>query len=453
MNINSEKIDELNAVLTLSVSKDDYAEKVNKVIKDYRKKSNIKGFRPGKAPEGLIRKMYGKSVLLDEVNKLISESISNYIRDEKLKILGEPLPSENQEPIDFDNHEDFEFKFDIAVAPEIEVKLSKKDKVPYYSIKVDKDMQEKQTDHYLSKFGKFVDVEEVTSGEMIKGNIRQVDASEDKEPVIAEDVTISLEVMKDKEIKESFKGKKPGEEITFDLRKAYPSDVEISSMLKIEKEQAKDISGNFELEIKSIQKFEKAELNQELFDNAFGEGTIKTKEEFNKKIIEELKGSLEKESDYRFIFDAKDKLISKFKPKLPEAFLKRWLKAANEGKLTEEHIDNEFDAFLKDLQWQLIKDAIITENEIKVEPEEALEMAKELTKMQFQQYGMSYIPDEHLENYAQEIMKKDEERKKIYEKKFEDKVVDFVKDTVKLDKKEVSSDDFQKIWEKDSKKK
>ena len=454
MNIVREDKNDLTAVLKVQITEKDYSEKVENTLKDYRKKARIDGFRPGKVPAGLVKKMYGKGILIEEVNKLISESLTNYIRDEKLNILGEPLPSKDQKTIDFDTDSEFEFLFDIALSPEVEVKLSKKDKVPYYDIKVDKKLLETHTDNYARKFGEFKDVDETTDKEMLSGNFTQLDA-EDKvleDGIKADDVRITIEYIKDEEIKTVFGGKKIGDNVIFDVRKAYPSDSEIASMLKIDKEVAKNLTGNFQFEITKIQKFDKAEINQDLFDKAFGKDVLKSVDEFNAKLTEEIKTNFKKDMDYRFMIDAKNKFVEKLNPELPTEFLKRWLIAVNEGKFTPEQIEAEFPKFEEDLKWQVIKDQIIRENEIKVEESEIVELAKEITAAQFAQYGLANLPDDQLAIYAQEILKKDSERRNLYERKFEDKVVDFIKESIKLDEKEVTTEEFQKLWEADQKK-
>jgi len=449
MNITKENISKVNALLKVNVTKDDYTEKVETQIKDYKKKARVDGFRPGKIPEGLVRKMYGKAILVEEVNKIMSESLTKYLIDEKLNILGEPLPNrENQKPIDFDNDIDFEFVFDIALAPEIDVKLSKKDKITFYDIKVDGKILDSQIDNYLRRFGEFKDVEEATDMEMLTGNFVQVDENNAVVDggINTEHVKITIEYIKDKEVKDLFLAKKVGDKVIFDLRKAYPSDTEIASMLHIDKEKAKELTGNFEFSINQIQRFEKAEMNQDLFNKAFGDGVINSEKEFKEKLTAEIKENFVKESDYRFMFDAKENLVSKLNPELPAEFLKRWLLEINKGKFTSEQIEAEYPAFEEDLKWQLIKDQIIKTNEINVDEQEVLALAKEVTAAQFMQYGLNNLPDEHLENYAKEILKKDSERKKLFEKKLEDKVVAYIKDSVKLDVKEVSTEDFQKLW-------
>jgi len=454
MNIVKEKVDELNAVLKIQVTKDDYSQKVEDVISDYRRKARVDGFRPGKVPAGIIRKMYGKGILVEEVNKLISESLTNYIRDEKLNILGEPLPNKDQKLIDFDNDSEYEFAFDIALAPEVEIKLSKKDKVPYYNIKVDNKMLETHTDNYARRFGEFMDVEETTDKEMLTGNFVQLNAEGEilEDGIASQDVRITIEYIKDADIKKTFAGKKVGDKVNFDIRKAYPSDAEIASMLRIDRDKAKLVTGDFQFEITKVQRFEKAEINQDLFDKAFGKDIVKSEAEFKAKLTEEIQKGFVKDTDYRFLIDAKQKLVEKINPSLPTEFLKRWLIAINEGKFTPEQIEEEFPRFEEDLKWQIIKDQIIRDNEIKVEENEILDLAKEVTAAQFAQYGLANLPDEQLAVYAQEILKKEGERRNLYERKFEDKVVSFIKDSVKLDEKEVTAEEYQKLWEAEQKK-
>ena len=454
MNIIKEKVDELNAVLKIQVTKDDYSQKVEDVISDYRRKARVDGFRPGKVPAGIIRKMYGKGILVEEVNKLISESLTNYIRDEKINILGEPLPNKDQKLIDFDNDSEYEFAFDIALAPEVEIKLSKKDKVPYYNIKVDNKMLETHTDNYARRFGEFMDVEETTDKEMLTGNFVQLNSEGEilEDGIESQDVRITIEYIKDADIKKTFAGKKVGDKVNFDVRKAYPSDAEIASMLRIDRDKAKLVNGDFQFEITKVQRFEKSEINQDLFDKAFGKDVVKSEAEFKAKLTEEIQKGFVKDTDYRFLIDAKQKLVEKINPTLPTEFLKRWLIAINEGKFTPEQIEEEFPRFEEDLKWQIIKDQIIRDNEIKVEESEILDLAKEVTAAQFAQYGLANLPDEQLAVYAQEILKKEGERRNLYERKFEDKVVSFIKDSVKLDEKEVTAEEYQKLWEAEPKK-
>ncbi len=450
MNITKENIDELNAELKITIEESDYKEKVETVLTDYRRKAKIDGFRPGKVPAGMIKKMYGTAVLVDEVNKILSESISNYLVKEKLNILGEPLPGEKEQNINFEKQTEFEFLFDIGLAPEFEVTLTKKDKIPYYTIKVDKKLIDSYTENYTRKFGHFKSVDNVEKTEMLKGDIIQIDAEGNiKENGFSNnDATISLEILKDDSVIKKFTGKKTGESIDFDIKKAYPNNSEIAAILGTEKENVIDIDPLVRFTIKEISKFENAEINQELFDKAFGKDKIKSAEEFYNRIKEEIQTNLKKESDYRFAVDVKEKMIDKMKLSLPEKFLKRWLLKNNERKVTPDQIEKEFDQVAEDLKWQLIKDKIIKEQDLKVTEDEILEYAKVVALMQFQQYGMAGMPDEQLEGFAKEILKKEDDKRRMYAKLFEDKTIAYIKENVKIDEKMVSTDNFNKLFEK-----
>lgn len=450
MNITKENSDELNAVLKINVGKNDYEEKVRTVLKDYRRKAKIDGFRPGKVPAGLIKKMYGTAVLVEEINKIISESISKYLIEEKLNILGEPLPGEKEQKIDWDKQTEFEFLFDLGLAPEFEVNLSGKDKIPYYNIKVDKKLIDSYTENYARRFGQFKSVDKVEKTEMLRGEIFQID----KEGNIKEngfsnkDATISLEILKDDNVIEKFAGKKAGELIDFDIKKAYPNDTEVAAILGVNKENITNIDPLVRFKIKEISKFENAEINQDLFDKAFGKDKIKSEEEFYNKIREEIQSNLEKESGYRFVADVKQQMLKKMELSLPEEFLKRWLLKTNEGKLTPDQIEKEFELLAEDLKWQLIKDKIVKDQDLKVTEEEVLEYAKEVTLMQFRQYSMTSMSDEQVEGFAKEMLKKEDDKKRMYDKKIEDKTIAYIRENVKIDEKKVSTDEFNKLFEK-----
>jgi trigger factor len=451
MNITRENKDELNAVLKVKIEQEDYQERVQNVLKDYRKKANINGFRPGKVPMGLINKMYRTPVVVDEVNKLISESLTKYIVDEKLDILGEPLPSEVDQPnIDWESDENFEFAFDIALAPELDFSLTKRDKIPYYNITIDDKMRNEYIENYTRRFGEFVPTEKVEEmNEMIQGDLVELnDEGQPKEEgVSVEAAKFSVDMVKDEEIKKSLKGTKAGDVFNIDLKKAYPNDTELSSLLRIEKDEVEQINGTFQATVKEVTRFKNAELNQELFDKVFGEGEVKSEDEFKEKIDEEIRHNLKNETEYRFMLDAKDALVKKVKSDLPSEFLKRWLKATNK-EITDEQIENDFGGFEEDLKWQLVKNKIAKENEIEVTEEEILEQAKEFTRMQFMQYGLTNIPDEHLDQYSKQMLERNEDKRRIAEKKLEDKIVEHVKEKVKVEEKDISSENFNKLFEK-----
>jgi trigger factor len=451
MNITRENIDNLNAVVSISLEKADYESRVNEVLKDYRKKARIDGFRPGKVPFGLINKMYRKPVLVEEINKLVSESISKYLLEEKLNILGEPLPHEGEvNTIDWDNDENFEFKFDLGLAPELDVKISPKDKYPYYIVQADKALIDKYVEGYSQRFGDFNSVDAAGEKDMLKVEISQLDEKDQlfETGINVEEATLSIELAKDEKVRKQLLSAVKGSALIVDLKKAYPSEAELSGLLKIDKEKVGDLTGNFRLIIRDITRFEPAKIDQELFDKIFGPGTVKSEEEFRTKIAEEAKRGLKQDSEYRFRIDVKEALIKKTKFDLPVAFLKRWLLAINEGKFTMEQIEKDFDSFSADLKWQLIKDKISEENNIEVSEDELKAGAREMARAQFAQYGMANVADEHLDHFAKQILQKKEDRNNIHTKVVENKVIEYIRSMVKIDEKEVSTDKFNKLFEK-----
>jgi trigger factor len=448
MNITRENIDSVNAVVKVLIEKTDYEKTVEETLKEYRQKSSIPGFRPGKAPIGLIKKRFGTSVMVEEINKMLSQNLTRYLVDEKLRILGEPLSStEQQKPIDWDNDENFEFAFDVALAPEIEVPLDEKDKLDYFTIKVADDMIDQQIEMIQSQMGQNVDSEAVKEKDLSRGDFVELDAegNEKEEGVRAEGVLLSVDLIKDEEIKKQFMGKQKGEVLVFDPVKAYQDRHEVGHLLKISHEQADELNSEFKFTITEILEFKKAELNEELYKKIYGEDTeVKTEEDLKKKLKEEIALSLLQSSDRKFATDVRDTLVEKIKPELPEAFLKRWLIESNRD-VTEEQIDKDFDGFLKDLRWQLIKDVIIKDNELKVEEEEALGFAKQLAHAQYSQYGIYNAPEDQLESFAKMILEKPEEKERLYNKLLEDKVIDVVKEKITLQEKEVTREEFEEM--------
>lgn len=458
MNIEKEQIDDLNAVVHITLDKEDYEPQVEKVLNDYRKKVNMPGFRPGKVPASIVKKMYGKAVLVDEINKLVSEKLSKYISENELNILGEPLPSEKQQTIDFDQDEQFKFSFDLALSPEVEVKLTKREKLPYYKIEVTDDMIEGQKKNVTSRFGTTEQRDEAGDNSLLKGDFVQLDqnGNELEDGIKAEDAVMSAAIIKDDKEKKKIMGAKVGDEIVFEPKKAFPNETEISYLLKITKEQAAEVDGKFKFTVKEITEYIDPELNQELFDQIFGPGKVTNEDEFTAQIKEDLENTLKMESDYRFSIDAKEKLMGKVDMKLPEAFLKRWIKATNQNKeeqeLTDEQIETEMPRFLEDLKWQIIRNQLIKENDLKVEQQDVVDFAKKSAKLQFMQYGLNNVPDEHIESYAMDMLKNEDQQRSMAEGAINDKVMDFIKEAVKVETKEVSRDDFNKLFEEKNKK-
>jgi trigger factor len=450
MNISRENIDELNAILTVSIEKNDYEATVNDVLKNYRKKANMPGFRPGMVPAGLIKKMYGKAALAEEVNKILSKSLTEYIHAENLNVLGEPLPNDEKQPaIDWDNQTDYSFVFDIGMAPEIKVKLDEGTTIPYYTIAAGEEMISKQMDAYAGRLGENKVVESAGENDTVRGNFVQLDeeGNELEGGIKADKVVIAIDLMKDAEVKASFIGKKASDVVIFDPVKTYENKHEVGHMLNISHEAAETLSGNFKFTIVEVLHFEKAELNQDLFTKIYGEDSgISTEEEFKARIKSEIEENFVYSSNYKFAIDSRDALLKAIQFDLPEAFLKRWIKATNE-KMTDEQIESDFDNFMIDLKWQLIKDRIVKDNELKITEDDVRGLAKEMAAAQFRQYGLNNVEDEHLENYANHMLKNEEERRKLVSRKQEDVIIATIKDKVTLDLKEVSFEEFNKMIE------
>jgi trigger factor len=443
MNIAKENVDALNAVLKINIEPSDYEENLGKALTNYRRNARIDGFRPGKVPAGIINKMYRKPALVDEINKLVSDSISNFLKESDTKILGEPLPSESQKTIDWDNDKSFEFCFDLGIAPAVDIKLTKRDKVNYYNIAIDDEMRDSYITSYQSRFGKMSDVDVAEGKEdFLRGNLSQA------EGISIENAAFSLRQVAKDDIKTQFAGKKDGDTVEFNVNEAFENETDRAALLNVKKEELETINPTFSFTITEIKNFEKAEVNQELYDKAFGEGNVKSYEEFVAKVDEEIRVNLAKEGDYKLLLDLRAKLIDKADLQIPEEFLKRWIYIINEGKFTKEAIEKEFPAFAEDMKWQLVKEFFITNNNIEVSEEELQAAAEEYAAYQFAQYGMRNLPEEYLTKYASDILQNKEERRRIVEKKFEEKVVAAAKEQIKVEDKEVSAKDFDNLFEK-----
>ncbi len=450
MNITKEKIDDLNATLRIRIEETDYNDRVDEVLKDYRRKVTLNGFRPGKVPAGLVRKMYRTPVMVEEINKLVGESINTYLKEENIRILGEPLPSEEQaKEIDWEKQTEFEFNFDLGLAPELDISLSQKDKIPYYEITIDKKMIEETKESYAGRMGQMIPKEQIEGSESLKGDFIQIDREGNpiEEGIHSHDAFFSLEVVKDEKVKNAFIARRVGESVDMDIRRALPNETEIASLLKIDKSAVPEIAPNFRFTIKEISKFQKAEINQELYDRLYGKDEVTSTREFEERIAGDLKKGLARDSEYRFTIDAKNAMLKKFRFGLPVKFLKRWLTLVNEDKFTAEQIEEDFPKFEDDLKWQLIRDQIVKDQEIKVEADEVKAAAKEMALMQFQQYGMMNVPEENLENYAGEMLKNEEERRKSIERILEKKTMEYIRKSVRVDNKQITVEKFNKLFE------
>lgn len=451
MNIVKENVEGLNAVLKVTVEQADYQDRVTKALSDYRKKAKIDGFRPGMVPAGIINKLYRKPVMAEEINKMVSEAISKYIYDEKIKLLGEPMPSEaHQKDVDWDNDTNFEFAFDLGLAPEIEVKLSGRDKFPYYEIKIDQELRDSYTTSYRRRYGKMLPGDIAGEEDVMRGKVEQLgtDGNPMENGIMVDDAFVSLKMITDAEQKSKFVGSKAGDIIDFDIRKTFTNDTDLAAMLKIKKEEVELLTPDFRFIPTEVRSFQESEINQEFFDKVYGEGVVNSVEEFNQRVDSDIRANLSRESDFKFALDVKEKLMEKTKMELPDTFLKRWLFAINEGKFTMEQIDKDYEHFANDLKWQMIRDHVAVTNEVKISEEDVLEKAKEFALDQFKNYGFLNVPDSEIENFAHRILSNKEEDRRIREKLVEDKVLEVVKGIVKLDVKEISTKEFDQLFSK-----
>ena len=444
--------DKINGLLTMTIEQADYQEKVEKTLKEYRKKAQVPGFRPGMVPMGMIKKQYGTAVKVDEVNRLLGEKLYEYIRENKIQMLGDPLPNtEKQVAQDFEKEGDLTFVFDIAVAPEFEAKLSGKDKIAYYTIDVDDKLIGQQVEMYQSQAGEFVKADVFSGNDTITGDLRQLDENGNtlEGGITTEAGMVMPAYIKEESQKKLFDGCKTGDIITFNPKKAYPdNDAEVAALLKVKKEDIADLTSDFSFQVTEIRHFQPAEVNQALFDRVFGEGNVKDEKEFREKIAEQLKAQFVGSSDYKFMLDVREHLEKKVgKLEFPEALLKRIMLNNNKDK-GEDFVEKNFEASINELKWHLIKEQIVAAQKIEIKDEDLKAVAKNAMRAQFAQYGMSNVPDDVLENYAEEQLKKRENIDNFVDRAIDLKLTEVLKNVVKLDEKAISLDDFNKLLEK-----
>ena len=448
MKISFENPDKVNGLLTLTVETADFQERVNKTLKDYRKKANVPGFRPGMVPMGMIKKQFGEAVKAEEINKLIGEEIYKYVNDNKIKMLGEPMANESQVPVDLSKDAPYEFKFDIAVAPEFKVELSDKDTVDFYTIKVDDDLVNRQIDMFASRAGHYDKVEEYQANDMLKGDIRELDENGNTKEggITVEGAVLMPEYIKVEDQKKLFDGAKLGDIITFNPKKAYPeSDVEISSLLKVKKEEVAELTSDFSFQITEISRFVKSEINQELFDSVYGKDEVKDEKAFREKIAEGLSAQLVNDSDYKFLVDVRKYLENKVgELTFPDALLKKIMLNNNKDK-GEKFVEDNYAQSIKELTWHLIREQFVEANGIKIDDNDIKETAKEAARAQFAQYGMTNIPEEYIDNYANDMLKKREYVDSLVDRSIDRKLTAVLKNVVKLEQKEATLDEFNEM--------
>lgn len=452
MNISFESSDKINALMTLTIEKEDYQADVEKQLKDYRKKANVPGFRPGQVPMGMIKRQFGTSVKMDVVNKLLGEKLYGYVRENKIQMLGDPLPSDKQKEINPETDETMEFVFDIAVAPEFKAELTSSDKVDYYNITVDDTLIDRQVDMYRSRSGHYdkADEYDAAKNDMLKGDLRELDAEGNTKEggIVVEGAVLMPEYIKVDDQKKLFDGAKPGSIITFNPKKAYPeSDIEVSSLLKITKEEAAGVTADFTYQVTEVSRFTQAEVNQELFDSVFGKDVVTDEASFRQKIADSIKSQLVTDSEYKFLLDVRaytEKKVGELQ--FPDALLKRIMLNNNKEK-GEKFVEDNYEASIKELKWHLIKEQLVAANEIKVEDNDIKNVAKEATRAQFAQYGMQNVPDEYLEKYSQDMLKDRKNIDSLVDRAIDIKLTAALKNVVKLNTKDISLDDFNKMMQ------
>lgn len=448
MKISFEKTDKINGLLTITLAKADYEANVEKTLKDYRRKASLPGFRPGQAPMSILKKRFGQEVQAEELNKMLGTELYKYIREEKIDILGEPMPSDKQGEISLDADEQT-FVFDIALAPEMDAKISNKDTIEYYNIEVDDAMVDNQVKMYASRAGGYQKVDEYQPKDMVKGVLTELGKTgkPKRGGIEVEGATMLPDYMKDEDEKAKFNGMKAGDVITFNPSKAYNSDVELSSLLKITKEEAAAVTGDFQFQVSEITRYEPHALDQELFDMALGKDKVKSEEEFRAAIRENLSEQFKTDSEFRFVIDLKKYLVKRIgNVEFPEAMLKRIMQKNNPDK-DAEFIEKNFLPSIEELKWHLIKEQLCDQLEIKVEQPDVLETAKEVTRMQFAQYGMTNIPEDALNNYANEMLKNKQQAEGLVTRTVERKLGVAAKSVVKISEKTVTLDEFNKAFQ------
>lgn len=446
MNITQEKTGDLNAVVTVKISPDDYQEKVNKAIKEQAKKAKIPGFRPGMVPPSHIKKMYGKSILVDEINTLLSDTVNNYLQQNNIEILGQPLPKEDDSQFNWDFNDEFVFNYELGLAPEITVEFTSKDKLTQYVVKADKETLDARIKNIRRSYGKMTNPEVVEAGDVIFGEFVQLDQhNEVLEGGINVTSSLRLEIVSDAKAQKSLIGLKKGDVVeAFDLVNAVNDHTQIVKILKLDEENPIIPQTKFKLTVKNINRLEEADLNQEFFDKLFGEGAVTTEAEFVAKITEEIEAMMAQDADRKLAADLYQYGASKADMQLPDDFLKRWLKMTNK-ELTDEELEKGYDDFAKNLRWTLVENKIIKDNSIEIKYEDVLETAKQRLDAQFRMYSPQALTEEQLNQYAVQFLQTKENANRIFDEVKAQKVFDFLKTIITLDKKEIDYVKFQEL--------
>ena len=434
------------STLTVEVSESDYIESVTNVLKKYRKDAVVPGFRKGKTPMSIIEKQYKTSIVVDEVNKMLQDNLYKHITDNKIRVLGSPLPKSSVE-IDWVNNVDFVFEYEIGLAPEFDVKISSKDKLTYYNIKADTKLVDGYCNDIAKKYGKMSNPNESIDGDLVFCSINQLDVNgEVMINGISNDATVSMDVIEDKKVKKKFIGLKSGDQLTLNVMSVFLNHSDLSAMLKITHDQLHALtSDSFEFTVKQINRLSPAEFNKELFDKVYSDGSVTNVKEFKQKVTEEAEKSFVVESDRMLKNDVVLYLVKKVKLEMPDEFLKRWLVQTSEKPLTLEQVESDYHMYSKSLKWQLLENKILENNEVKVNNEDLLSFTKELVEKQMMQYGQASSDEKQILDIAENILKNEDERKKISEQLFDEKTLSIYKKSFKLNEKSISYDDFVKL--------
>ncbi|WP_114940246.1 trigger factor [Mucilaginibacter endophyticus] len=447
MNITQEKINDLSAVVKININPEDYQPRVEKAIKENAKKAKLPGFRPGMVPAAHIKKMYGKSILVDEINNLLQDTLNNYIDEQKLAVLGQPLPAlDDNKEYNWDFADNFEFSYELGLAPEFSIDFSSADKLTQYVIKIDDETLASRIKNIRRSYGKMTNPDVSADDDVLYSDLVQLSADGSVfEDGITNTASVRLDQIKDEAIKASLIGLKKGDVVTFDIRKAFDNDAaKIAGLLKIEEDDAADLRGDFQLTVKNVNRLEESDLNQEFFDKLFGEGTVTTEEEFRTKITEELESMMVQDSDRKLQDDMYKLAIAKVDFALPDEFLKRWLKATNE-KLSDEELEGGYNDFAQNLKWTLIENKIITDNTIEIKYEDVFELAKIRLDQQFRMYSPTPIPEDQLGQYTVQYLQNKDNANKIFEEVKALKVFDYIKNVITLDKQDILYTDFSAL--------
>ena len=446
MKITQNNINDLQAELKVVITPEDYQEKVDKELKNYRKNAEIPGFRKGKVPMSVINKKYRIPVLVDQVNKLLQEDLYKYISSEKVKVLGSPMPKDSQQ-VDWENTSTFTFEFEIGLSPDLDVKITKKDKVKYYQIQADNKLVDNYANDIAKRYGAMSKPEISEEGDLVFCEIVQIDVDGNvMENGVRNEATVSMDFISDKKIKKQFIGVTEGDSFIVNVMKAFSNHTDLSSMLNITHDQLHDLSSeDFQFTVKNVSRIKPSEMNLDLFEKVYGKDSVKTEKEFKARIKDEAERSFVPESDRMLKNDVVTYLIDKIKFDMPDEFLKRWLVHTSEKKVTLEQIESEYDMYSKSLRWQLIENNILENYNVKVSTEELESHTKSLITMQMQQYGQPVPQEDKMNEIVASILKKEDERKKIYDQLYDVKSLEVYKENFKLTEKAISYDDFVKL--------